>query len=165
MVRYLIGLSFLIVLSATSILRGFIYSDELTLWADTQKKSPNKARPNAEMGRIQMDNRNFLDASIYLERAMALKPDDPGNVEVITNLSNVYYKLGRKNEALSLAYRALEVNPNSLQVRFNLARRYYEEQRYSESASEMDWIIKEFPLSNEAVFARQMKSLMEQPLK
>ena len=69
---------------------------------------PNLAEAHAQIGRIQM----FVDwdwtgANASLQRALAL---DPGNSGVVTFASSLAASLGRFEEALELAHRAIALN-------------------------------------------------------
>jgi len=50
--------------------RNKIWQDELTLWADCQKKSPNKARPNLNLGLAYFEKNRPDEAIPFLKKAL-----------------------------------------------------------------------------------------------
>jgi Flp pilus assembly protein TadD len=66
------------------------------------------------------------DASVLLQRAATARPDDAG---FQANLGNVLTRL-QNDEAAQTAYRrALEIDPMSVQARFNLSLLYLRQER------------------------------------
>lgn len=88
--------------------RNRVWASELLLWQDNIRKSPNKARVNASLGRIYGTLGRYEDAIACLTRAIALKPD----VITYENRGVVYSLQGRMNEALADFSRSLAMEPD-----------------------------------------------------
>jgi len=61
-----------IIFSYWTINRNKVWQDELTLWADSQKKSPSKARTNLNLGATYLDRGNFDESIPVLENGLQL---------------------------------------------------------------------------------------------
>ncbi|MCA1765093.1 MAG: tetratricopeptide repeat protein [Desulfobulbaceae bacterium] len=70
--------------------RNIIWSENIALWSDSMKKSPQKARPYVNLGIAYGGLDRFDESIFFLDRAVKLKPD---------------YKKPRFNLALSLVAR------------------------------------------------------------
>ncbi|MFO7606486.1 MAG: tetratricopeptide repeat protein, partial [Desulfurivibrionaceae bacterium] len=70
--------------------RNIIWADNIALWSDSVKKSPQKARPYVNLGIAYGGLDRFDESIFFLDRAVKLKPD---------------YKKPRYNLALSLVAR------------------------------------------------------------
>lgn len=62
------------ILAASAYDRNFIWRDNFSLWQDTAFKSPNKARPNYELGLAYGRKKNPEMAFYYMKRAKDLDP-------------------------------------------------------------------------------------------
>src|SRR6267154_2768275 len=71
--------------------------------------NPNLAAAHAQMGRIKRQvDFDFAGADASIQRALAL---EPGNIEMVTQASASAAILGRFDEALPLARRAIDLDP------------------------------------------------------
>jgi len=109
------------VFSLTSHLRNNVWGSRVSLWEDTVKKSPNKARPYINLGRIYTQQKRYDDAVNHFLRAIELDPNNPRNVEAYTNLGVVYVKMGKVKKAMELHQKAIKLNPSNYLPYFNLA--------------------------------------------
>jgi len=160
-VKIMLSMLLIVSLGAMSFLRASLYESDVTLWRDAVAKSPVKYRPNNEAG-DSLGKTDRLDEAIrYLERAIAINPNEPA---ALNNLANIYNRQDRRGEALALIDRALSLDPAHVPARFNLAMYYYEKGMTAEASREYVMIIQLEPQSKEADFARQMLVLMQQRL-
>lgn len=67
--RYIILIVIAICLAIGSLNRNAVWHDDIGLWGDTVKKSPNKARPNYELGVSYSEINNAEKAFYYMKRA------------------------------------------------------------------------------------------------
>ncbi len=72
--KFMIFFIILILYTIVSYNRNHIWKDDFTLWSDAVMKSPNKARPNYELGRAYSDYNDFDSAYHYMKRATELDP-------------------------------------------------------------------------------------------
>ena len=71
--------------------------------------NPNLAAAHAQMGRIErQDNFDWVGADVSTQRAVALEPGNPENVDLAGFSAAI---LGRFDEALQLAHRAVDLDP------------------------------------------------------
>ena len=88
---------------------------------------------------------------------LALNPDYP---DALNNLATIYKGTERRQEALALLRRSLDLNPNHLQAKHNLALQYYEMGMMDDAIREYNDIMRLSPSSKEAAFAGQMLLMM-----
>ncbi|MBI2878013.1 MAG: tetratricopeptide repeat protein [Candidatus Tectomicrobia bacterium] len=101
--------------------RNGVWQDEMTLWSDCIKKSPNKARPHNNLGMALNDLGRHEEAIGVLKKAISLESE---HVEARNNLGIAYEKLGRYDEAMEIYRQALELKPNFAQAHGNLGMIY-----------------------------------------
>jgi TolA-binding protein len=84
---------------------------------------PAKARAY-DLDRLARDyyrEKKYDDAAKALERAVALKPNDP---VLLNNLGFVYYEMGRYNDAVSYLEKTLAADPNRKEAHGNIGYAY-----------------------------------------
>ncbi len=156
--KYFIMASLLILMSVITWNRNSLYKTPLLLWQDTVKKSPNKARPHNNLGYVLKNLGDIDGAQHQFELSNQLIPDDPN---VLNNLATIYSSRGRKAEAVKLLQKALVYEPMHKDARYNLALLYYQLGLVEEAKQECLLIIQYWPISNEAIFARQLLIMIE----
>jgi tetratricopeptide (TPR) repeat protein len=88
--------------------RNIVWADSVSLWADCAKKSPNKLRPQYNLG-TNLARRSRLDeASSAFRAALRVKPDD---TKSHFNLANVLVHQGRLDEAIHHYQEAIRTRP------------------------------------------------------
>lgn len=102
--------------------RNKVWKTKYTLWSDVVKKSPNKARPNYNMGNVWTDAGKHKIAIKYYMKALEIKPD---YVQAYNNLGSAWNYLGDIDKAIQMYEKALSVDPNHLQALQNLGVLYY----------------------------------------
>ena len=95
-------------LGILNIERNRVWKNELSLWSDAYKKSPNKLRPLINLARAHSIEGNKEDAVRYYEEAL-LK--GPGIFVIQYNLGELYLKEGRVEEAILRFQSALNLKP------------------------------------------------------
>lgn len=83
----------LLLLSSLTIQRNSIYANEITLWEDTVRKSPNKARAHNNLGYAYLLERRYAEAKREFNTALTLNP----------TFYKARYNLYRMEEELSVS--------------------------------------------------------------
>ena len=117
---------------------------EATATARTSAQSalaldPNLAEAHSAQGLVLKDiDFNFVGAEPEYRRAFELAPQNP---VVISSLANLVAELGRLDEGVTLAQRAIALDPLRTQPRFNLALYLVALSRYDEAEAAMRKVI------------------------
>ncbi len=108
-VQVVAPLCILLALMAVCFARNTVYQSATGLWEDAVEKSPGKARPHYNLGRLYSDERRNVEALREYRVAERLDPLDP-----VThyNIGNVMLILGRGTEAVPEYRAALALQPN-----------------------------------------------------
>lgn len=110
-----------LIFSGLTYVRNNVWKDELTLWTDVIKKSPNKARPNNTLGATYGELGDYEKATYYLERAIQINPRHP---MAYFNLGAVYGKQNLFEKEVEYYEKAIEVNPKLVKPQGNLGALY-----------------------------------------
>lgn len=102
--------------------RNTIWRDELTLWNDTVRKSPMKARPYYCRAREHMKARAFGPALEDCQSALRI---DPKNAPALNNRGAVYSMLGKHKEAIEDYTKLLKLNPAFKTAYFNRGKSHF----------------------------------------
>ncbi|UCD77558.1 MAG: tetratricopeptide repeat protein [Desulfobacterales bacterium] len=97
--------------------RNKVWRNEVTLWADCVKKSPNKARPYLNLGEVLMNRKRYDEALPNLLKAIQL---DPKSKETYHNLGFLYDNLGESDKAIEQYRKAIQIDPNFAKAYNNL---------------------------------------------
>ena len=113
------GLLFLAVavLSMWTYQRNQVWENDLTLWTDVVKKSPNKARPRVNLGRALADLDRLEEAKPHYLRALEL---DPNMEEAHYNMGLLLLEQAKITEAVGYYRKALQIKPNYDKAHLNL---------------------------------------------
>ena len=102
-----------VIFSVLTIQRNKIWASEVSLWADTLKKSPQKIRPVINLAQAYTKVGTFDLAIEYYEKALILNP----NVFATNyNLANLYLEKGREEDGLRLLQTAALIRPKTPEV-------------------------------------------------
>ena len=107
----------IIMFSVLTYSRNNIWSSEIALWQDNVEKSPQKARPQNNLG-LAFYNQGHTEEAIehYLQ---ALKIN-PGSEKALNNLGLALNDRGRSEEAIEHYLQALRINPDFEEAHINL---------------------------------------------
>lgn len=81
--------------------RNKVWSDELSLWQDAVRKSPQMSRPLVFFGNAQRENGDYFAAKQAYEKVIAL---DPEHRSARTNLANIYLEAAQRDSTQAAAY-------------------------------------------------------------
>ena len=116
-------------LTAATLARNAVWTDELRFWRDNADKSPHKARPLVNLGREYALRGDTSDARACLEEAVRMEPGK--SEEAYENLANVYAVTGEPRKAVEMNIEALRINPKSATARRNLVLNYVDLKDYA----------------------------------
>ena len=109
-----------VLLSIGTIARNKVWADDLNLWQDVVKKSPNKARPHFNLCATLTSHGRPDEAIGYCQRGISLDPNSAlGYFNLGLALENPRIK--RYDEALASYRKTLEINPNHSLALANMA--------------------------------------------
>ncbi|MFA4829377.1 MAG: tetratricopeptide repeat protein [Thermodesulfovibrionales bacterium] len=110
-----------VVFSIVTYERNIVWKDEVSLWADTVKKNPYKARGHNVLGNAYY-NKGLQDMAVE-EYQIALRIN-PNYIEAYYNLGNAYKDKGLTDMAIEYYQIALRINPNYAEAHSNLGVAY-----------------------------------------
>jgi tetratricopeptide (TPR) repeat protein len=96
------AIAVVVVLSAVTIYRGYIWSNNLRLWSDTTSKVTTHGPPWNELGRAYLDNGDDDNALQSFRHALTLKNSSPERATIGHNIGTIY--LRRQNLAQAETY-------------------------------------------------------------
>jgi hypothetical protein len=104
-------------LALTTHARNTVWRDELTLWTDVTRKSPDKARGHNNLGLALAARGRLAEAESAYRRAIELDPD---YVYARVNLGQLYGTTARPGQALALFEEAVAIDPEHVAALNNL---------------------------------------------
>jgi hypothetical protein len=117
-------------LSATAYARNSVWRDEVTLWEDVVKKSPQVYRANFNVGLLHAKNGRFDDAIREFQAAIRINQNYP---EVYNNLGLAYLYKGDTDAALREIHTALTLEPKAGYIYESLGQVYAAQGRNEEA--------------------------------
>ncbi len=122
--------------------RNRLWNDEISLWADCVKKSPNKARPYVDLG-IAYFNAGVYDKSLEShKKAIQINPKFG---EAYYNIGLTYHKMGDLRTAIEMEKKSLEVDPKLYIANYSLGSICFENGQYEEAEKAFENFAKIFP--------------------
>jgi tetratricopeptide (TPR) repeat protein len=119
--------------SAGTIKRNPVWKDDLTLWSDTVKKSPDGFIPHYNLG-LAHSKKGFTDKAIEnYKKAIILKPHF---ADAHNNLGLSYLEKGLHDTAIQEFKMALHLKPDHAEAHNNLGAAYYNLGRTDEAIEE-----------------------------
>ena len=87
---------FLLLLSAATMRRAYVWGNEVRLWGDIYEKAPNKPRANKNYGVVLAAAGKYEEGVKRLARAVELEPE---NADYWSNFGTAYLRWGKYEEA------------------------------------------------------------------
>ncbi len=111
---------FIVIICVNSFLtyeRNKVWKDDISLWSDVIKKSPDKARGYFNLGSALHQLGKSEEAKYYYIQAIQLNPD---YVLAYNNLGILHVSQGRNDEGMQLFKKALSIDPADARAHNNL---------------------------------------------
>ena len=115
------AVSLALLYSVQTVRRNPVWKDDLTLFSDTVRKSPDGELPNGMLGIALMDAGRFDEAIGQFRKTIKLNPD---SANAYYNLGLTFVKKGLPEEAIPEFEKALTLTPNDPDARRYLAKSY-----------------------------------------
>jgi tetratricopeptide (TPR) repeat protein len=160
----LIGLTpfLLIAIGLSTYSRNQVWATEESLWADTLTKAPNNARPYAKLGEIygwqkEKSPENLRTAVALLHKAIEREsPRTSFKAAVVGNIGKVYANYGLLDQAIKYYNQSLDLNPNFINSRFDLAETLTLQGNFTKALEQIDLIITQNDLQSRYFNLRTM---------
>ena len=137
----------IIMFSVLTYSRNNIWSSEIALWQDNVEKSPQKARPQNNLGNVLSKQDRSEEAIEHYLHALRINPDFE---DAHNNLGLALKKNGHIEEAKEYYLQALRINPESEKTHLNLGNILYNQGRTEEAKEHYLQALKKNPESEEA---------------
>lgn len=140
--RYAVLLLIAVLFATATYQRNQVWGDPVTFLTDCAEKSPNKFRPQYNLGTTLAQMGMLNEAKIVLERALSLKP---GHSEAHNQLATVYLT-GKQPQVAERHYRlAVQLNPENAEALFNLAVLLQSQRRFQEQREILEQFVLHAP--------------------
>lgn len=124
--------SCVLVLSLLTYNRNRVWQDNVTLWRDTVKKSPNKLRPYNNLGCAYGDIGKHDEAIAVFQKVISLSPP---NAVMYSNLATAYMSKGDYGTAIAYYQKALGISHRKLSIYGKLAEAYFNKGDYDNAVT------------------------------
>ncbi|MBM9614421.1 hypothetical protein JWJ90_08965 [Desulfobulbus rhabdoformis] len=127
--------------------RNKAWASEESLWIDALHKASTNARPYAKLGEIygwqkEKNPKNLRTAVTLLEKAILLEsPRKSFKAAIVGNIGKIYANYGLLDLAILNYQRSLDINPNFITSRFDLANALALQGRFTEALDQVNKII------------------------
>lgn len=135
--------------SVLSYNRNWVWKDELSLWSDVIKKSPNKLRPYNERGLAYLEKADFGKSVIDFTRAVEI---EPAYANGYYNRGLAYFRKAEYDRAISDFTLAIKLKDKFQKAYFNRALAYYMKKEYDLAASDFNEVLSITPGFIEAYY-------------
>ncbi|UCE71212.1 MAG: tetratricopeptide repeat protein [Nitrospiraceae bacterium] len=141
--------------------RNRVWQNEITLWEDVVKKSPEKSRPHNNLGKAYAEHNRLDEAITEYKAAIMFKPDF---ADAHHNLGVAYINQNRLDEAISEFKSTLQFNPYYADAHYHLGLAYRMQNRWDKAISEFKSALQIRPdlavAGKELNFAYKAKKMM-----
>ncbi|OGX26054.1 MAG: hypothetical protein A2787_00280 [Omnitrophica WOR_2 bacterium RIFCSPHIGHO2_01_FULL_48_9] len=135
-------------LSYLTLERNKIWGNEMALWEDTMKKSPQKSRPYVNLSGAHFMRGHYDEAIFYAQKALELNPQE---LTAHYNLTSAYSQKGEYATALQCALRAYELSPSHINNVQLLAYIYFKLKDYPQAITYYQKLIEITPQKEAAI--------------
>jgi len=162
-IEYIIFISLIMIYSISSHQRNTVWKDEMSLWSDVVKKSPQKSRPHSLLGGGCTFDGQIDKAIAEITRALSIEPHPvryvalgdayrekgmydlamlqyhkalslkPDFYDVYVNIGNIFASKGLLDSAIAEYQKTLQLKPSCLDAHINIASAYGLKQNYDKT--------------------------------
>lgn len=126
-------LALIAIYSVSTVGRNMLWRDDITLFEDTLKKSPDAVPPRLSLGYAYMKMGRIDEAIRELKTVLELRPD---SITARANLGSAYIRKNRLDEGIRELKTALDLNPNISRARSDLGAAYAMQNRLDKAIPE-----------------------------
>lgn len=118
-----------------------------SLWSDALSKAPNNARPYAKLGEIYGWHKEKTPENVQIAVALlhkALERNSPRTsfkAAIVGNIAKVYGNYGLLDQAVKFYKQSLEINPDFINSRFDLANALTLQGNFVQALEQIDIVI------------------------
>ena len=135
-----LAIPIMLILSVLTFMRNKVWKDDLTLWADAMKKSPNMSRPYVNYARAlhglgRLEETIALYEKVLTMPAVPYKSDLMHKLYALGNLGTVYAEKGMYQEALNCYQAAVRMTAplHASDLYFNMGNLFAKLNQHSEA--------------------------------
>ncbi|MBI5189034.1 MAG: tetratricopeptide repeat protein [Nitrospirae bacterium] len=129
----------ILALSTSTYTRNEVWGSEISLWQDTVRKSPYKARPHTNLGVSYFEDGQTDLAFSEFKRAIEINPRD---ANTHNNLGAIYELRGELEKAMESYKTALDINPRLAAAYNGMGVIYMRKGQYEEAIEHFNKAIK-----------------------
>jgi len=141
-VELIVFASILLLLVIGTYSRNNLWKDEVDLWLDCVKKSPNKSRPYVNLSYA------YINAGAYdraIEASQKAIEIDPKSAHGYHNLGVIFEKRGELDKAIEMTKKSLVLDPTLHMALHSLGKMYFEKGQYQESVETFRKFLEIYP--------------------
>ncbi len=120
----------ILLLSALTFKRNFVWQDQITLWSDTHQKSPRKLRVLNNLGIAYYEDEQYQQAKYFLEESLE---HNPNQSMPYLYLGYMHTRLKNNDQALHAYKKAITLNPSFVRAYVSLGYFYSTQGKYNEA--------------------------------
>lgn len=136
-----------IILTGATYARNIVWQNEVALWEDVVKKSPNKALGYLNLGLALSNRKQFDKALAAYEKVIAI---DPLFYKVYNNRGTIYSEIGEYNKAINDFTMSAALYPDEYQPYLNRGIGYINIGEYDKALNDFSKVIAITPYCAEA---------------
>ncbi|MDE2027964.1 MAG: tetratricopeptide repeat protein, partial [Candidatus Omnitrophica bacterium] len=136
-IKMMVGI-LLVIITLNSVLtyqRNKIWRDDITFWSDALSKSPHKARPYNNLGKVYLDQGHAKKALPYFNKAIELNPYDG---QAYYNRGLIFNGEGHYDRAEADFDRAIAIDPISWEAYNDRGISYINQGRLDEAMADLN---------------------------
>jgi hypothetical protein len=134
-----VAISLLISLSYATLEQIALWRDDITLFTDAVRKSPDAPMPHSNLGNVYLKQNRLDEAVNEFITAVKLSPD---YAEAHCNLGAAYLRQNRLAEAANEFIVALKIKPTFVEAHNNLGVEYLNQNHLAEAVNEFTTVLK-----------------------
>ncbi|MBC2732974.1 MAG: tetratricopeptide repeat protein [Desulfobacteraceae bacterium] len=157
----------IVLLVAGTYTRNQDWQSEASLWNDTHRKAPGRARPVFNLAKDLERRGRYEQAIILYKNSMSLQPPRRKHFDImaLTNIGTIYFKKKDYDSAIAHYEKALAILPETAKSRYNLAVAYTEIGQFERATDHLDWLIENNPEDRHALNLKGFVLLKQHLLK